>query len=35
MLDRYNIGREEDVATARKAAEQFHRTQQKRLRAAS
>jgi hypothetical protein len=23
MFDRYNIGREEDVATARKAVEQF------------
>jgi integrase len=35
MFDRYNIGREEDVAMVRKAVEQFHRTQQKRLRAAS
>jgi len=30
MFDRYNIGREEDVAAARKAIEQFHRKAQER-----
>ena len=31
MLERYNIGREKDVADAGKAMESYHRAQQKRV----
>ena len=31
-LDRYNIGKEQDVELARRAIEQYHRAEQKELR---